>query len=418
METTFTAACLLHRFAIAHSSLKNHPTQLHHHDKNDDTAKNHHNDKPHEKNNDDDDDWRWIIASCIFLACKVEEEPRRLRDLINMAHMITFHNNNNDDALRDNVTPSNLNKKHQQVNHQASLSNEQRQNNATTSTTTTTGGGGASSSSVAALLYWESEPPDLDSRYWQAKETLVKAEQNVLRWLAFDVTVSHPHRAVVVLLSQQQQQQQQKDFPENTVSSATSQRNGSNKPEVVNIQQQQRPVSSLPTDAATGTLMMQVNDKGHDTQEQKEQQQHHHDLAHLAWTILNNTVFYVEALRHDVIALATAALEMAQEQQQSQFAVSVHESVQHESAPTTGTAAAADDDDNDDTAKQKDICNKKTDVVAARPFKKQKSEKTIENDTNAAVASARHSLQEALTRVQRLSEMSTTYTTSSLTHIL
>ena len=36
-------------------------------------------------------DFKWIFSACLFLACKSEEEPRRLRDVINCAHMIEWN---------------------------------------------------------------------------------------------------------------------------------------------------------------------------------------------------------------------------------------------------------------------------------------------------------------------------------------
>jgi hypothetical protein len=36
------------------------------------------------------DDVQWLVAACLFLACKTEEEPRRLQDVINCANMIQW----------------------------------------------------------------------------------------------------------------------------------------------------------------------------------------------------------------------------------------------------------------------------------------------------------------------------------------
>ena len=102
VETTFTAAVLLQRYKIASQ----------------------------EENVD-----AWIIAICLLLACKREEEPRRLRDFINCSYLM------------------------------------------------------------------QNRPlPDLDDAYWEAKKKIVRTEQNVLRWLEFDIAVSRPHRAIVAFL--------------------------------------------------------------------------------------------------------------------------------------------------------------------------------------------------------------------------
>ncbi|KAL3930473.1 MAG: hypothetical protein SGBAC_011755 [Bacillariaceae sp.] len=95
------------------------------------------------------EDWKWIGASCLFLACKAEEEPRRLRDVINLAEMLFV---DKDDA--NWVTMAN-------------------------------------------------NPPGLNEKYWEAKKKMVKTEQLVLRWMMFDISVAHPHRAVVLLLEKE-----------------------------------------------------------------------------------------------------------------------------------------------------------------------------------------------------------------------
>jgi len=114
----------------------------------------------------DTEEWKWIVPACVFLACKMEEQPRRLRDIVSCASMIDW-----DELLK-----------------------EQPQ----TPTPTTPG----SAAQSAVLLKWNERPPDLDAEYWKAKEKIVRAEQHVLRWLQFDTVVSHPHRAVVLLVRQ------------------------------------------------------------------------------------------------------------------------------------------------------------------------------------------------------------------------
>ena len=51
-----------------------------------------------------------------------------------------------------------------------------------------------------SVLTWNKNPPPLDDDYWKDKQHIVRAEQTVLRRLAFDVHVSHPHRMVVLLM--------------------------------------------------------------------------------------------------------------------------------------------------------------------------------------------------------------------------
>jgi hypothetical protein len=92
-------------------------------------------------------DIKWVAAACLFLGTKTEEESRRLRDIINLVQILSFG------------TPGeNIHVK---------------------------------------------EVGPLDENYWSSKDMLIKTEQEVLRILRFNVSVSHPHRAVAVLLSQE-----------------------------------------------------------------------------------------------------------------------------------------------------------------------------------------------------------------------
>ena len=93
-------------------------------------------------------DWKWIGAACLVLGMKAEEELRRLRDVINVAHMLDF---------------------------------------------------GMDKTSTGLTFDVSSDPPELNEGYWKAKELIVATEQQVLRVLQFDVLVGHPHRLVVVI---------------------------------------------------------------------------------------------------------------------------------------------------------------------------------------------------------------------------
>lgn len=105
-----------------------------------------------------------VAAACLFLGCKAEEEARRIRDVINVSHMLNFTGRN--DGSSD--PPDNMDD---------------------------------SSTVSGKVVISESEnPPGLDSRYWEAKEEIVATEQAVLRLLKFDVAVSHPYRAVLLVV--------------------------------------------------------------------------------------------------------------------------------------------------------------------------------------------------------------------------
>jgi hypothetical protein len=118
-----------------------------------------------------------VAASCLFLGCKVEEEHRRIRDVINLSHMLDFAGERGDtfkgagtdvDAKCASGEPTN--------------------------------GGPAAAADVTIHIQQADAPPDLDGAYWKAKEAIVATEQEVLRMLRFDVSVSHPHRAVLLIL--------------------------------------------------------------------------------------------------------------------------------------------------------------------------------------------------------------------------
>ena len=129
METIFTAACLLHRYVLLVEELP------------------------------PEEEFRWTVMCVIFIACKQTERHRRLRDFINLSHMLAHKPKEEDNQAK---------------------SSEQK-------------------ASLSALS-WNPTPPDLDDDYWKSKEYIVKAEQSVLRKLGFDVHVSLPHRLVVLIV--------------------------------------------------------------------------------------------------------------------------------------------------------------------------------------------------------------------------
>ena len=203
-ETTFTAACFLHRYfsAIRLQNMMrstttattttpwlvnnhNNVIKKHNHHSTDSSTIRLNGDGGggggREQQHDDDENHQDILVCCIFLACKVEEEPRRLRDFINLSQMLSW------DEVGGKVQKEESVKKTSSYStDDAKLDREKPHH---------------------SLLYWKKDPPDLDERYWSIKECIVTTEQHVLRWLAFDVCVSHPHRAIVALIQQQQREQ-------------------------------------------------------------------------------------------------------------------------------------------------------------------------------------------------------------------
>jgi Cyclin, N-terminal domain len=111
----------------------------------------------------------WVAAACLFLATKSQEEPRRLRDVINLAHIL----------LDESTSTSGLNEE-----------------------------------ANGAIICIDKEPPLLDETYWELKKKLVETEQIVLRWLGFDLFVPHPHRTVALMIRHLPSAHQDLIFPE------------------------------------------------------------------------------------------------------------------------------------------------------------------------------------------------------------
>jgi hypothetical protein len=164
-ETRFTAIVLLYRYlhAISLAGKDSHRHRQH---------QDHDDDKVSANNELGSNiaDLPWIGGVCIFLACKIEEENRRLRDIINTIVMIlssTVHENDN-------------------VNEEGCGDPSK--------------GTGMKHNTKKFTLQVSTQPPLLDEDYWTAKKRVIDTEQAVLRWLGFDCYVSHPHRAVLLLL--------------------------------------------------------------------------------------------------------------------------------------------------------------------------------------------------------------------------
>ncbi|KAL7519312.1 hypothetical protein ACHAWX_004093 [Stephanocyclus meneghinianus] len=100
-----------------------------------------------------------VAAACSFLGCKMSEEPRRIRDVINLSKVLGF--SEWDDSM--------------------DLTKEYLQ-------------------SDAIEIYESTSPPPLDEKYWITKEDIVSTEQLVLRMLQFDTLVCHPHRCVLIVM--------------------------------------------------------------------------------------------------------------------------------------------------------------------------------------------------------------------------
>lgn len=99
-----------------------------------------------------------VAAACLFLGCKMSEEPRRIRDVINLCNVLGFC------ECDDSVANKNISQKE------------------------------------LIKIKESTEPPLLDEKYWKAKEEVVSIEQLVLRMLQFDTIVCNPHRCVLIVM--------------------------------------------------------------------------------------------------------------------------------------------------------------------------------------------------------------------------
>lgn len=87
-----------------------------------------------------------LASASVFLACKLSNETRRIRDVINVHQMLSF-----DDTADTTV------------------------------------------------IHLQDQPPLLDETYWETKAHVVKHEQDLLRIIGFNVTIEFPHRIVVAI---------------------------------------------------------------------------------------------------------------------------------------------------------------------------------------------------------------------------
>ena len=191
-ESRFTALVLFHRYYFAALDLMPHATAS----SSSGTTNIGNNKKLDEGDRRKTRQWRehlgTVAAASLFLGCKAEEEHRMIRDVINVAHMLDFAGSKSDDDDYND-----------EAGEIASTNGE--------NIVIASSSGGAASAAITSdttqsaqtsliHIHEASEPPDLDDLYWQTKERVVATEQEVLRMICFDASVSHPHRAVLLIL--------------------------------------------------------------------------------------------------------------------------------------------------------------------------------------------------------------------------
>ena len=105
-----------------------------------------------------------VASACILLGCKMEEETRRIRDVVNLSHMLNTYDNEDYSDNDDVMTTHDIKSKR------------------------------------IITIIESAHPPPLDEKYWKTKENLISVEQHVLRMIRFDTSVCHPHRCVLVIM--------------------------------------------------------------------------------------------------------------------------------------------------------------------------------------------------------------------------
>lgn len=240
-------------------------------------------------------DAAWAAAACLFLACKVEEEPVRLRDIINVAQMVLKVGDTGSGGSGIGTVAATTSAT---STEQPTPTISQQQSTDTTITNGTT----AIERHITMTIRVNSNPPRLDEEYWQTKETIVRAEQVVLRWVGFDTSVSKPHRAVVILLENYLLHKKTKDA---TIS------NGSSR----------------------GSVFHQQHDGNYDTNTNCELLTAE-QMVPIAWKRLNDALFDSAALYYTVLELACAAIGLA-----------VDELLLLAAPTATNKGESADDDD-------------------------------------------------------------------------
>ena len=116
----------------------------------------------------------------------MEEEPRRMRDVVNLSHVLGFLSWEDDGEDGDNFDVDN-DAMANDDSKLVGLDDDGRR-------------GWRRRDGEMVTIVESRDPPPLDEGYWKAKEGLVSTEQHVLRMIRFDAAVCHPHRCVLAIM--------------------------------------------------------------------------------------------------------------------------------------------------------------------------------------------------------------------------
>eukprot|EP00536_Pseudo-nitzschia_multiseries_P008624 jgi/Psemu1/287924/fgenesh1_pg.222_\ len=327
-ETRFTALVLLHRYAQAKQDREQNREQkraaaaaaaaeVFIPDRFPDRCRQ----KFRDDNDNNNDDWPWIGAACILLACKAEEEPRRLRDVVNAARMVLSPSPSppvSDPAKTKTIRPTRKQRDTASNNNNNNNSRNKNKNkkdpvakgddeNTNTNTTTNT----------VVVVVNLTRPPPLDERYWEDKQKTIETEQMVLVWLGFDCSVSHPHRAVRRILNRELSESRRRSVardrdrllvPHTVPHTHTHPPSGSS-------QRRKRAHAATERSQNQHDIGGNKNSNDNDNGNNKDFRDR---LLSLAFRHLNDALFSPGALRWGALELACAALDMAAEEAQAQ----------------------------------------------------------------------------------------------------
>jgi len=114
-----------------------------------------------------------LVSTSVFLASKLEECPRRLRDVINVTHRLTWQRSVSKPRASPTMLASSPLRGHDSAEGM---------------------GGGVQGAGATADIEDDGGTLCLDHEYLLLKERVVAMEQKVLRALAFDLEMAHPFR--------------------------------------------------------------------------------------------------------------------------------------------------------------------------------------------------------------------------------